>query len=115
MCCRMWCFTAVTSVVRTQYFVVERTKPCQGCFVSLQERSVCQRDGSRHGGQLLRALRHLRRVLILDTRRISTQLRVDVRQDDKDVRGRALHININIIHGNLLLTSSVFDNARAKA
>ena len=29
MCCRMWCFTAVTSVVRTQYFVVERTKPCQ--------------------------------------------------------------------------------------
>lgn len=27
-CCRMWCFTALISVVRTQYFVVERTKPC---------------------------------------------------------------------------------------
>ncbi len=27
-CCRMWCFTALMSVVRTQYFVVERTKPC---------------------------------------------------------------------------------------
>ena len=28
-CCRMWCLTADTSVVRTQYFVVDRTKPCQ--------------------------------------------------------------------------------------
>lgn len=26
-CCRMWCFTAEASVVRTQYLVVDRTKP----------------------------------------------------------------------------------------
>jgi hypothetical protein len=26
-CCRMWCFTADASVVRTQYLVVDRTKP----------------------------------------------------------------------------------------
>lgn len=28
-CCRTWCFTADTSVVRTQYLVVDRTKPCR--------------------------------------------------------------------------------------
>ena len=28
-CCRMWCLTAETSAVRTQYFVVDRTKPCE--------------------------------------------------------------------------------------
>ena len=27
-CCSTWFLTADTSVVRTQYFVVDRTKPC---------------------------------------------------------------------------------------
>ena len=27
-CCRMWCLTADTSVMRTQYLVVDRTNPC---------------------------------------------------------------------------------------
>lgn len=28
-CCRTWCFTVDTSSLRTQYLVVERTKPCE--------------------------------------------------------------------------------------
>ena len=32
----MWCFTALTSVVRTQYFVVDRTKPYGQDFTMLR-------------------------------------------------------------------------------
>jgi hypothetical protein len=42
MCCSTICFTVDTSAVRTQYFVVERTKPCVECGTSSVERDSAQ-------------------------------------------------------------------------
>lgn len=98
----MWFLTAETSVVRTQYLVVDRTKPC-ACRMQMQVNNKTYL-AKRHSTAALTTRSHtvascacvrfkayLGRVLVLDAARVAAQLGVHIGQAHQDVAAGALH------------------------